>query len=156
MKKGAKRQARMVNALRHREALKQQCRCFVQRADVLAAENQALKVKLEALSEAHDKEWRRALAAGQNVLALTNELCSRVVVVPERSAWRADGGHESWNACLDELARLNGKTVSMADIRACLDAELREWTGDHRKAVEVALTDSAVRISALLGEGDES
>ncbi|MNP16477.1 hypothetical protein D3C76_1088700 [compost metagenome] len=43
----------------------------------------------------------------------------------------------------------------MADIRACLDAELREWTGDHRKAVEVALTDSAVRLRALLDEGKE-
>lgn len=57
---------------------------------------------------------------------------------------------------LDELARLNGKAVSMADISACLDAELREWTGDHRKAVERALTDANGRIMALLGEGKES
>ncbi|MNO23665.1 hypothetical protein D3C76_134700 [compost metagenome] len=94
-------------------------------------------------------------------------LRSRVVVVPERltnsdsiSKMLRDLGRdgyvahhharEIWNACLDELARLNGKTVSMADIRDCLDAELREWTGDHRKAVEVALTDAHERIHALL------
>lgn len=64
-----------------------------------------------------------------------SELRARVVVVPERelftqylpgaiprnadevSAWK-----EGWNACLDELARLNGKVVSEADIFASVQA----------------------------------
>lgn len=44
------------------------------------------------------------------------ELRARVVVVPERDT----GGsyyEEGWNACLDELARLNGKTVSEGLLR---------------------------------------
>lgn len=44
----------------------------------------------------------------------------------------------------------NDKAVCWSDIHNCLDAELREWTGDHRKAVERALTDAAGRIRALL------
>ena len=48
------------------------------------------------------------------------------------------------------VKRLNGKAVSWTDIHNCLDAELREWTGDHRRAVERALTDAAGRIRSLL------
>lgn len=48
---------------------------------------------------------------------------SRVVVVPDRhepvTARSAQSAHmmEGWNACLDELARLNGKTASAETLR---------------------------------------
>ncbi|HHM5667227.1 hypothetical protein [Pseudomonas aeruginosa] len=45
-------------------------------------------------------------------------LRARAVVVPERDARRMDTEYpEGWNDCLDELARLNGKTVSEGLLR---------------------------------------
>ena len=109
---------------------------------VLASDYDALKSEAQALRE--------------EVAALR----ARVVVFPERHPGEQNEDltkilAQGWNLCLDELERLNGKVVSMADISACLDAELREWTGDHRKAVERALTDANWRIRALLGEGKD-
>ncbi|HHK4727595.1 hypothetical protein ISF09_05660 [Pseudomonas aeruginosa] len=53
-------------------------------------------------------------------------LRARVVVVPERKSGQSTipGLHmnRGWNACLDELARLNGKVVSEADIFASVQA----------------------------------
>jgi len=50
---------------------------------------------------------------------------------------------------LNMPGRGDDKAATWADIHYCLDAELREWTGDHRKAVERALTDAAGRIRTL-------
>lgn len=82
--------------------------------DALAAEAQALREEVAALKHrqqvligsrnAHRDERD---AARKEVAALR----ARVVVVPERDT----GGsyyEEGWNACLDELARINGMTVS--------------------------------------------
>ncbi|MGN6053557.1 hypothetical protein [Pseudomonas aeruginosa] len=61
--------------------------------DALAAEAQALREELAALR-------------------------ARVVVVPERDARRMDTEYpEGWNDCRDELARLNGLTVSEGLLR---------------------------------------
>ncbi|HCF2191703.1 TPA: hypothetical protein NIC60_000676 [Pseudomonas aeruginosa] len=64
--------------------------------DALAAEAQALREEVAAVS-------------------------ARVVVVPERKLLNAGvpglNRNSGWNACLDELARLNGKTVSEGLLR---------------------------------------
>lgn len=52
-------------------------------------------------------------------------LRARVVVVPERKLLNAGvpglNRNSGWNACLDELARLNGKTVSEGLLRLTLE-----------------------------------
>ncbi|WP_319061107.1 hypothetical protein [Pseudomonas aeruginosa] len=59
----------------------------------------------------------RAESAEQELAALR----ARVVVVPERKLLNAGvpglNRNSGWNACLDELARLNGKTVSEGLLR---------------------------------------
>ncbi|HEO1562729.1 TPA: hypothetical protein VAK54_006508 [Pseudomonas aeruginosa] len=93
--------------------------------DALAAEAQALREEVAALR-------------------------ARVVVVPERelftqylpgaiprnadevSAWK-----EGWNACLDELSRINGKTVSEGLLRSALThAHNRGYLAGHHDTVE--------------------
>lgn len=55
------------------------------------------------------------------------KLRARVVVVPERKLLNAGvpglNRNSGWNACLDELARLNGKTVSEWLLRQLLDSD---------------------------------
>ncbi|HFH4185098.1 TPA: hypothetical protein ACGJ4G_001071 [Pseudomonas aeruginosa] len=88
-------------------------------------------------------------------------LRARVVVVPERRQWggllptaenlKTDG----FNACLDELARLNGLTVSEGLLRrvcaeqpatCCMDDEM-SWRRDRDSAL--------IELRALLGEEKE-
>ncbi|MFP7984811.1 hypothetical protein [Pseudomonas aeruginosa] len=68
--------------------------------DALAAEAQALREEVAALR-------------------------ARVVVAPERKLLNAGvpglNRNSGWNACLDELARLNGKTVSEGLLRLTLE-----------------------------------
>ncbi|MEW4396375.1 hypothetical protein ABZR34_28180 [Pseudomonas paraeruginosa] len=75
--------------------------------DTLAAEAQALREEVAALR-------------------------ARVVVVPDAANDRRKSAHycRGWNACLDELARLNGLTVSEGLLRKWL--ELMEH-GDYRE-----------------------
>ncbi|MEW3707361.1 hypothetical protein QOZ51_19665, partial [Pseudomonas aeruginosa] len=76
-------------------------------AELLAAEAQALR-------DERDSQQRVAIKAMEELAALH----ARVVVVPERDARRMDTEYpEGWNDCLDELARLNGKTVSEGLLR---------------------------------------
>lgn len=53
------------------------------------------------------------------------KLRARVVVAPERKLLNAGvpglNRNSGWNACLDELARLNGKTVSEGLLRLTLE-----------------------------------
>ncbi|HIB8763129.1 TPA: hypothetical protein ACWX81_003550 [Pseudomonas aeruginosa] len=98
---------------------------------VLASDYDALAAKLAMAEDAAAKgDAARQQCGGmemeiEELRAELETLRARVVVVPERelftqylpgaiprnadevSAWK-----EGWNACLDELARLNGKTVS--------------------------------------------
>ncbi|HBP5289066.1 TPA: hypothetical protein L5682_002037 [Pseudomonas aeruginosa] len=63
----------------------------------------------------------RAESAEQELAALR----ARAVVVPERKLLNAGvpglNRNSGWNACLDELARLNGKTVSEGLLRLTLE-----------------------------------
>ncbi len=101
--------------------------------DALAAEAQALREEVAALRMARDDFKLERDLARQNFcdeqaanyqlqahlkscLGELAELRARVVVVSERDT----GGsyyEEGWNACLDELARLNGLTVSEGLLR---------------------------------------
>lgn len=74
-------------------------------------------------------EKELAMARDAEAQALREEVAARrarVVVVPERKSGQSTipGLHmnRGWNACLDELARLNGKVVSEADIFASVQA----------------------------------
>ncbi|MBN0645003.1 hypothetical protein JTM27_27555, partial [Pseudomonas aeruginosa] len=73
--------------------------------DALAAEAQALREEVAALR-------------------------ARVVVVPERKLLNAGvpglNRNSGWNACLDELARLNGMTVSVSALDTLRKAALGE------------------------------
>ncbi|NNB83260.1 hypothetical protein HBO42_29310 [Pseudomonas aeruginosa] len=73
-----------------------------------------LAAEAQALREERDSQQRVAINAMEELAALR----ARVVVVPERDARRMDTEYpEGWNDCLDELARLNGKTVSEGLLR---------------------------------------
>lgn len=82
-------------------------------------------------------------------------LRARAVVVPERDARRMDTEYpEGWNDCRDELARLNGMTVSERLLRrvcaeqpatCCMDDEL-SWRRDRDSAL--------IELRALLSEKD--
>ncbi|HFH2906923.1 hypothetical protein [Pseudomonas aeruginosa] len=74
-----------------------------------------------------DAEYAKLAAEAQ---ALREEVAARrarVVVVPERKLLNAGvpglNRNSGWNACLDELARLNGKTVSEWLLRQLLDSD---------------------------------
>lgn len=83
-------------------------------------------------------------------------LRARVVVVPERKLLNAGvpglNRNSGWNACLDELARLNGLTVSEGLLRrvcaeqpatCCMDDEM-SWRRDRDSAL--------IELRALLSE----
>ncbi|RPU51550.1 hypothetical protein IPC887_16910 [Pseudomonas aeruginosa] len=75
------------------------------------------------LSQDYDDLAEEAQALREEVAALR----ARVVVVPERKLLNAGvpglNRNSGWNACLDELARLNGKTVSEWLLRQLLDSD---------------------------------
>lgn len=108
--------------------------------DALAAEAQALREEVAALRMARDDFKLERDLARQNFcdeqaanyqlqahlkscLGELAELRARVVVVPERitpfpeNIDKLDPVRCGWNACLDELARLNGLTVSEGLLR---------------------------------------
>ncbi|HBN7710717.1 TPA: hypothetical protein L3597_006263 [Pseudomonas aeruginosa] len=110
--------------------------------DALAAEAQALREEVAALR-------------------------ARVVVVPERKLLNAGvpglNRNSGWNACLDELARLNGKVVSEGLLREAR-RHLGNWLELHECECEggfhycgreqVAKTHRELR--SLLDEGKEN
>lgn len=100
--------------------------------DALAAEAQALREEVAAL-----KHSQQVLIGSRNAhrderdaaLKEVAALRARVVVAPERLGTTTSQGlmdvmtlhhHLGWNACLDELARFNGKTVSEGLLRDLL------------------------------------
>ncbi|MDS9771973.1 hypothetical protein RMG93_33880, partial [Pseudomonas aeruginosa] len=89
---------------------------------VATSDYDALAAKLAMAEDAAEKgDAARQQCGGmemeiEELRAELAELRARVVVVPERDT----GGsyyEEGWNACLDELARLNGMTVSEGLLR---------------------------------------
>ena len=114
----------------------------------------AQSVMDDAQSEINElREQNAALEA--EVQALREELTAlraRVVVVPGRipsngpkEEWYLTG----WNACLDELARLNGKAVSEGLLRRTL--EFIKAT-NYQGSIPLGLI---AELSELLGEGKE-
>ncbi|WP_139804442.1 DUF4031 domain-containing protein [Pseudomonas aeruginosa] len=86
----------------------------------LSKKSAALAAGAQALRDERDSQQRVAIKAMEELAALR----ARVVVVPERDARRMDTEYpEGWNDCLDELARLNGKTVSEWLLRQLLDSD---------------------------------
>ncbi|WP_225024275.1 hypothetical protein [Pseudomonas aeruginosa] len=94
---------------------------------VLASDYDALVAKLAMAEDAAAKgDAARQQCGGmemeiQELRAELAALRARVVVVPERKLLNAGvpglNRNSGWNACLDELARLNGKTVSEGLLR---------------------------------------
>ncbi|WP_192883764.1 hypothetical protein [Pseudomonas aeruginosa] len=80
-------------------------------------------------------------------------LRARVVVVPERKLLNAGvpglNRNSGWNACLDELARLNGKTVS--------EGLLRRISAPVNNQDELdAVHEARIELRALLNQGKEN
>ncbi|MDF3842792.1 hypothetical protein P3W55_13830 [Pseudomonas citronellolis] len=129
-----------------------------------------LRADIEEICRERSKAEAEAQALREEVAALR----ARVVVVPERKAlpelmmatWHETKG---WNACLDELARLNGKVVSEGLLRDLLKSAQKlsdrasnfmvsgvEFIeiGDNNSAVmELEVTLEALR--AVLDDGKE-
>ncbi|HBO0303665.1 TPA: hypothetical protein L4A65_002264 [Pseudomonas aeruginosa] len=84
---------------------------------VLASDYDALAAEAQALRDERDSQQRVAIKAMEELAALR----ARVVVAPERKLLNAGvpglNRNSGWNACLDELARLNGLTVSEGMLR---------------------------------------
>lgn len=100
---------------------------------VKASDYDALAAKLAMAEDAAAKGDDARHAAGgmemeiQELRAELAALRARVVVVPARKLLNAGvpglNRNSGWNACLDELARLNGKTVSEWLLRQLLDSD---------------------------------
>ncbi|RPS02987.1 hypothetical protein IPC1031_24510 [Pseudomonas aeruginosa] len=84
---------------------------------VKASDYDALAAEAQALREERDSQQRVAINAMEELASLR----ARVVVAPQRKLLNAGvpglNRNSGWNACLDELARLNGKTVSEGLLR---------------------------------------
>lgn len=96
----------------------------------LEAEAQALReevAKLTQYNKSLDEENTRLLADCEKTDREVAALRARVVVVPERKLLNAGvpglNRNSGWNACLDELARLNDMTVSEGLLRRLLDSD---------------------------------
>lgn len=122
----------------------------------LAAEAQALREEVAALKHSQQvligsrNAHRDERDAARKEVA---ELRARVVVVPERKLLNAGvpglNRNSGWNACLDELARLNGLTVSEGLLRRLArpaDRYDEVFTLDRHEAAE--------ELRALLSEQD--
>ncbi|HHK4005382.1 TPA: hypothetical protein ACQSPE_006209 [Pseudomonas aeruginosa] len=137
----------------------------------LEAEAQALRKEVAALRMARDDFKLERDLARQNFcdeqaanyqlqahlkscLGELAELRARVVVVPDAANDRRKSAHycRGWNACLDELARINGMTVSEGLLRrvcaeqpatCCMDDEM-SWRRDRDSAL--------IELRALLSE----
>ncbi|MBW6319228.1 hypothetical protein KZ879_32700 [Pseudomonas aeruginosa] len=106
-----------------------------------------LAAEAQALREERDSQQRVAINAMEELAALR----ARVLVVPERKLLNAGvpglNRNSGWNACLDELVRLNGKTVSEGLLRRLArpaDRYDEVFTLDRHEAAE--------EIRALLSE----
>ncbi len=87
---------------------------------ILASDYDALAAKLAMAEDAAAKGDAARQQCGGMEMEI-EELRARVVVVPERKLLNAGvpglNRNSGWNACLDELARLNGLTVSEGLLR---------------------------------------
>ncbi|HHW2788204.1 TPA: hypothetical protein ACUUCJ_001236 [Pseudomonas aeruginosa] len=98
--------------------------CWYEHPDGEFVEHDAyakLAAEAKALRDERDSQQRVAIKAMEELAALR----ARVVVAPQRKLLNAGvpglNRNSGWNACLDELARLNGKTVSEGLLRLTLE-----------------------------------
>ncbi len=91
--------------------------CGAVKDHVTDAEYAKLAAEAQALRDERDSQQRVAIKAMEELAGLR----ARVVVAPERKLLNAGvpglNRNSGWNACLDELARLNGLTVSEGMLR---------------------------------------
>ncbi|HCF2955940.1 TPA: hypothetical protein NIB40_001637 [Pseudomonas aeruginosa] len=91
----------------------------------MALDIAAVGVALGIPGEQQEGGTGEFIEAIQNLQKELEALRARVVVVPERKLLNAGvpglNRNSGWNACLDELARLNGKTVSEGLLRLALE-----------------------------------
>ncbi|MDV8131521.1 hypothetical protein R4K19_11010 [Pseudomonas aeruginosa] len=95
---------------------------------VRATDYAKLAAEAQALRDERDSQQRVAIKAMEELAALR----ARVVVVPDAANDRRKSAHycRGWNACLDEVARLNGKTVSEGLLRE-VARHLGNWLELH-------------------------
>ncbi|MDP5770631.1 hypothetical protein P3801_04860 [Pseudomonas aeruginosa] len=141
-------------------------RQYYSRANAVLAERDALAAKLAMLEDAAAKgDAARQQCGGmemeiEELRAELAELRARVAVVPERKLLNAVvpglNRNSGWNACLDELARINGMTVSEGLLRrvcaeppatCCMDDEMT-WRRDSDSAL--------LELRALLNQDKEN
>ncbi|HBO1055301.1 TPA: hypothetical protein SL511_001040 [Pseudomonas aeruginosa] len=105
------------------DAARQQC-------GGMEMEIEELRAEAKALRDERDSQQRVAIKAMEELAALR----ARVVVVPERKLLNAGvpglNRNSGWNDCLNELARLNGKTVSEGLLRE-VARHLGNWLELH-------------------------
>ncbi|MCY1360450.1 hypothetical protein D9M69_470770 [compost metagenome] len=130
--------------------------------DALEAENKALREERDDLSRKLDRFYSQShgiknLSEIERLNAEIAAMRARVVVVPERDdpelhapASPNQTSAQGWNACLDELARLNGKTVSEELLRKLLDNDGIDGKFDAQEHYA-----AHQELRALLGEGKE-
>ncbi|MFP6354758.1 hypothetical protein VST52_07330 [Pseudomonas aeruginosa] len=107
---------------------------------VTASDYDALAAKLAMAEDAAAKgDAARHAACGMEVeieelRAELAELRARVVVVPDAANDRRKSAHycRGWNACLDELASLNGMTVSEGLLRRIVTPALTSSDAQDR------------------------
>ncbi|MCS8058026.1 hypothetical protein N0406_03325 [Pseudomonas aeruginosa] len=100
--------------------------------DALEAEAQALREQV-ARSEQHRNDQADLIVSLRTEVTA---LRARVAVVPERKLLNAGvpglNRNSGWNACLDELARLNGMTVSEGLLRRIVTPALTSSDAQDR------------------------
>lgn len=115
-----------------------------------------LRAEAQALRDERDSQQRVAIKAMEELAALR----ARVVVVPDAANDRRKSAHycRGWNACLDELARLNGKTVSEGLLRRISDlfpADMGD-DGSGRAGWFPHVRETVAELRALLNQDKEN
>ncbi|HCG0861180.1 TPA: hypothetical protein NJF65_002392 [Pseudomonas aeruginosa] len=135
---------------------------------VTASDYDALAAKLTMAEDAAAKgDAARQQCGGmemeiEELRAELAELRARVVVVPERKLLNAGvpglNRNSGWNACLNELARLNGKTVSEGLLRRISDlfpADMGD-DGSGRAGWFPHVRETVAELRALLNQDKEN
>lgn len=135
---------------------------------VLASDYDAIAAKLAMAEDAAAKgDAARQQCGGmemeiEELRAELAALRARAVVVPERKLLNAGvpglNRNSGWNACLDELARLNGKTVSEGLLRRISDlfpADMGD-DGSGRAGWFPHVRETVAELRALLNQDKEN
>ncbi len=123
---------------------------------VRATDYAKLAAEAQALRDERDSQQRVAIKAMEELAALR----ARVVVVPDAANDRRKSAHycRGWNACLDELTRLNGKTVSEGLLRRISDlfpADMGD-DGSGRAGWFPHVRETVAELRALLNQDKEN